>query len=158
MHRSRGLDSSQVSGAPSRGRNLSRRTRYVLPLPETFADRCDQYFDTRRHVLDAFELQLKALLLSLSNSAKLRHSLQTSLGELQSALLSLSQCDLSTSLKSILEQAAAVQRKLRELSEAQSSAEEQIGGLTSVAEGYSRLCASVKVRSSLTAESASTLD
>lgn len=107
-----------------------------------------QYFETRRSTLDSFEAQLRSLLSALSNAAKVRSSLQTSLGELQTSLLVLSQCDLSTSLRGALEQAAGVQRRLRELGEQQSISEEQIGGITSVTEGYARLCGSVKVSSS----------
>ena len=108
-----------------------------------------QYFDTRRQTLDTFEVQLRSLLLSLSNAAKHRAALQGSLGELESALLGLSMCDLSGPLKGALEKSAGVQKRLRELSERQSESEEEIGGLTSVAEGYARLCGSVKVSLSL---------
>jgi sorting nexin-1/2 len=105
-----------------------------------------KYFDTRRQTLDSFETQLRLLLVSLANSAKLRHTLQTSLGELQAAFIALASCDLSGPLRSALEKAAGLQGKLRESSEAQSTSEEEIGGLTSTAEGYARLCGSVKVR------------
>lgn len=44
-----------------------------------------------------------------------------------------------------MDQAANVQRRLRELSEQQCASEEQIGGLTNVAEGYVRLCLSIRV-------------
>lgn len=104
-----------------------------------------QYFDTRRQILDTFETQLRFLLASLSAAAKVRHSLQESLNELQSAFLGLSQCDLSGPLRKALEDAANVQKRLWELSEEQSASEDQIGGLTSVAEVYARLCASARV-------------
>lgn len=104
-----------------------------------------QFFDNRKQTLENFESHLRSLLAALATAAKLRTTLQTSLGELQSAFLGLSQCDLSSQLRGALEQSAAVQRQLRELSEKQSSSEEQIGGITSVAEGYARLCGSVKV-------------
>lgn len=90
-------------------------------------------------------MQLRSLLVSLANAAKHRAALQGSLGELESALLGLSMCDLSGPLRGALEKSAGVQKRLRELSERQSESEEQIGGLTSVAEGYARLCGSVKV-------------
>ena len=145
---------SGEQGIPRIARKLYRRTQilrngrgeYCLSSLRQLTDFLDvQYFDTRRHILDSFELQLRSLLVSLAASSKSRHALQTSLGELQSALLALSQCDLSTPLKGALEQAAGVKRKLRELSEVQSANEEETGGLTSVAEGYARLCGSVRV-------------
>ncbi|ORY92476.1 Vps5 C terminal like-domain-containing protein [Leucosporidium creatinivorum] len=103
------------------------------------------YFDTRRHILDTFETQLRSLLTSLSSASKVRHSLQASISELQSAFLGLAQCDLSPSLRKVLEDAARLQEKLRRLSEEQSASEEMIGGLNSVAEGYARLCASARL-------------
>ncbi|KAK4690987.1 hypothetical protein P7C70_g9445, partial [Phenoliferia sp. Uapishka_3] len=105
----------------------------------------DEYFDTRRQTLDSFELHLKSLLVSLSNAAKHRAALQTSIGELESALLGLSLCDLSGPLRGALEKSVSVQKRLKELGERQLQSEEQIGGLTSVAEGYARLCGSVKL-------------
>lgn len=69
------------------------------------------------------------------------------MAELQSAFIALSTCDLSGALRTVLEKAAGLQKRLRELSEEQSRSEEEIGGLTSTAEGYARLCGSVKVRS-----------
>lgn len=104
-----------------------------------------QYFDTRRQVLETFESQLRSLLASLAAAAKVRHSLQASIAELQSAFLGLASCDLSPSLRRALEDAARVQDRLRQLSEEQSQSEDQIGGLNSVAEGYARLCASARV-------------
>lgn len=84
---------------------------------------------------------------SLASAAKVRSAFQGSLGELQAALSILASCDLSGPLRKALEEAASVQKRLQELSEKQSESEEQIGGLTSVAEGYARLCGSVKVSS-----------
>ncbi|GAA6048267.1 hypothetical protein JCM3770_006512 [Rhodotorula araucariae] len=104
----------------------------------------DEYFDQRRQQLDAFETQLRSLIDSLAKAAKARHALQGSIAELQSAFLALAQCDLSSSLRSLLDEAAAVQKKLYDLAEAQAAQEEKIDGLTTVAESYARLCASAR--------------
>ncbi|GAA5984344.1 hypothetical protein JCM11641_006190 [Rhodosporidiobolus odoratus] len=104
----------------------------------------DEYFDQRKQQLDAFETQLRSLLVSLSNAAKARSALHASIAELQSAFLALAQCDLSSSLRKLYNEAAAVQKKIHDLAEAQCMQEEQIGGLVSVAESYARLCASAK--------------
>ncbi|BGP48060.1 Vacuolar protein sorting-associated protein vps5 [Rhodotorula kratochvilovae] len=104
----------------------------------------DDYFDQRRQQLDAFETQLRSLLDSLGKAAKARHGLQGSIAELQSAFLALAQCDLSSSLRSLLDEAAAVQKKLFDLAEAQAAQEEKIDGLTTVAESYARLCTSAR--------------
>ncbi|KAM0748347.1 Vps5-domain-containing protein [Meredithblackwellia eburnea MCA 4105] len=105
----------------------------------------DEYFDNRRQTLDTFEVQLKGLLSSITNAAKYRAALHQSYGELQSALIGLSLCDLSGPLRSVLEKGAALQKRLLELGDEQLASEEQIGGLTAVAEGYARLCGSVKL-------------
>lgn len=104
-----------------------------------------QYFDNRKHDLEVFETQLRSLLDSLTAAAKVRHTLQASIAELQVAFLALAQCDLSPTLRRVLEDAARVQEKIKRLSEAQSASEDQIGGLTSVVEGYARLCSSARV-------------
>ncbi|KPV75441.1 uncharacterized protein RHOBADRAFT_26766 [Rhodotorula graminis WP1] len=104
----------------------------------------DDYFDQRRQQLEAFETQLRTLIDSLAKAAKARHALQGSVAELQSAFLALAQCDLSSSLRKLLDEAATVQKKLYDLSEAQAADEEKIDGLTTVAESYARLCTSAR--------------
>ncbi|GAA5963118.1 hypothetical protein JCM3765_001776 [Sporobolomyces pararoseus] len=104
----------------------------------------DEYFENRRHALDTFETQLRALLTSLSAAAKARSSLQTSISELQASFLALAESDLSTQLRKLFNEAASLQKKLHDLSEAQAVSEEQIGGLVSVAESYARMCASAR--------------
>ncbi|GAA6002479.1 hypothetical protein JCM10207_001143 [Rhodosporidiobolus poonsookiae] len=104
----------------------------------------DEYFEQRKQNLDAFETQLRGLITSLSAAAKARAALQSSIAELQSAFLALAQSDLSSTLRKLFDQAAAVQGKIHALAEAQSAHEEQIGGLFSVAESYARLCASAR--------------
>lgn len=106
-----------------------------------------QYFDNRKHTLETFETQLRALLESLSAAAKVRHALHTSFAELQVAFLALAQCDLSPTLRRVLEDAARVQERIKRLNEEQSASEDAIGGLNSVLEGYARLCASARVSS-----------
>ncbi|BGP16058.1 Vacuolar protein sorting-associated protein vps5 [Rhodosporidiobolus nylandii] len=104
----------------------------------------DEYFDQRKQHLDIFETQLRALLVSLHTASRARSALHSSIAELQSAFLALASCDLSSTLRGLFDQAAAVQNKIHDLAEAQSQHEEQIGGLMSVAESYARLCASAK--------------
>ncbi|GAA5893727.1 hypothetical protein JCM5296_001118 [Sporobolomyces johnsonii] len=104
----------------------------------------DDYFEQRRHALDTFETQLRSLLTSVSAAAKARSALQVSTVELQSAFLALSQCDLSTPLRKVLDEAASLQKRLHDLSEAQAVSDEQIGGLVSVAESYARMCTSAR--------------
>ncbi|GAA5919562.1 hypothetical protein JCM1841_001015 [Sporobolomyces salmonicolor] len=104
----------------------------------------DDYFEQRRHALDTFETQLRSLLTSLSAAAKARSALQVSTAELQSAFLALSQCDLSSPLRKVLDEAASLQKRLHDLSEAQAVSDEQIGGLVSVAESYARMCTSAR--------------
>ncbi|GAA5845988.1 hypothetical protein JCM9279_004748 [Rhodotorula babjevae] len=104
----------------------------------------DDYFDQRRQQLEAFETQLRTLLDSLAKAAKARHALQGSVAELQSAFLALAQCDLSSTLRKLLDEAATVQKKLYDLAEAQAADEEKIDGLTTVAESYARLCTSAR--------------
>ncbi|GAA5907174.1 hypothetical protein JCM8208_006712 [Rhodotorula glutinis] len=104
----------------------------------------DDYFDQRRQQLEAFETQLRTLIDSLAKAAKARHALQGSVAELQSAFLALAQCDLSSSLRKLLDEAATVQKKLYDLSEAQAADEEKIDGLPTVAESYARLCTSAR--------------
>lgn len=105
----------------------------------------DDYFDTRRASLDTFELQLKALLTSLHAASAARVALYGGLADLEIALANLAHCEVSDALRGALEGAAVLQGKLRNLGEGQTRAEEGLGGLTSVAEGYARLCASAKV-------------
>ncbi|GAA5835671.1 hypothetical protein JCM11251_002991 [Rhodosporidiobolus azoricus] len=104
----------------------------------------DEYFEQRKHQLDVFETQLRSLLHSLHTAAKARATLHASIAELQSAFLALGQCDLSSTLRRLFDQAAAVQKRIYDLAEAQMAHEEQIGGLVNVAESYARLCASAK--------------
>lgn len=106
-----------------------------------------QYFDERKQQLDIFETQLRSLLTSLSSAAKARSTLSSSIAELESAFLALTQCDLSSTLRKLMNQAAEVQRKIHDLAEQQSAGDEVMGGLVSVVESYARLCASAKVRS-----------
>jgi len=105
-----------------------------------------QYFEHRRQSLETFETQLRSLLASLSAAAKARSALQNSIAELQSAFLALAESDLSTQLRKLFAEAASLQKKLHDLSEAQAINDEQIGGLVSVAESYARMCASARVR------------
>ncbi|GAA6012246.1 hypothetical protein JCM11491_007070 [Sporobolomyces phaffii] len=104
----------------------------------------DEYFENRRHALETFEAQLRALLTSLSTAAKARSVLHASLAELQSAFLALAESDLSTQLRKLFAEAASLQKKLHDLAEAQAISDEQIGGLVSVAESYARMCASAR--------------
>ncbi|GAA5999356.1 hypothetical protein JCM5350_007035 [Sporobolomyces pararoseus] len=104
----------------------------------------DEYFENRRHALDTFETQLRALLTSLSAASKARQVLQTSMSELQASFLALAESDLSTQLRKLFNEAASLQKKLHDLSEAQAVSDEQIGGLVSVAESYARMCASAR--------------
>ncbi|GAA5878673.1 hypothetical protein JCM16303_002164 [Sporobolomyces ruberrimus] len=104
----------------------------------------DEYFENRRHILETFETQLRSLLTSLSAAAKARSVLQASLAELQTAFLALAESDLSTQLRKLFAEAASLQKKLHDLSEAQAVSDEQIGGLVSVAESYARMCASAR--------------
>ncbi|GAA5836177.1 hypothetical protein JCM3766R1_001986 [Sporobolomyces carnicolor] len=104
----------------------------------------DEYFENRRHTLDTFETQLRALLTSLSAAAKARSVLQASFADLQVAFLALAESDLSLQLRKLFTEAAALQKKLHDLSEAQAIHDEQIGGLVSVAESYARMCASAR--------------
>ncbi|GAA5901547.1 hypothetical protein JCM6882_006309 [Rhodosporidiobolus microsporus] len=104
----------------------------------------DEYFEHRKQQLDVFETQLRSLLTSFHNAAKARATLHASIAELQSAFLALAQCDLSSTVRKLFDQAAGVQRRIYELAEAQMAHEEQIGGLVNVAESYARLCASAK--------------
>ncbi|BGP02650.1 Vacuolar protein sorting-associated protein vps5 [Rhodotorula toruloides] len=104
----------------------------------------DDYFDLKRQQLEAFETQLRSLITALAAAAKARSTLQASVAELQSAFLALAQCDLSSSLRKLFDEAAAVQKKVYDLAEAQSVHDEQIGGLISVAESYARLCTSAR--------------
>ncbi|BGO94026.1 hypothetical protein NBRC10512_003659 [Rhodotorula toruloides] len=104
----------------------------------------DDYFDLKRQQLEAFETQLRSLITALAAAAKARSTLQASVAELQSAFLALAQCDLSSSLRKLFDEAAAVQKKVFDLAEAQSVHDEQIGGLISVAESYARLCTSAR--------------
>ncbi|GAA6002156.1 uncharacterized protein JCM10292_000783 [Rhodotorula paludigena] len=104
----------------------------------------DDTFEQRRIQLETFETQLRSLLVSLAAAHKARHALQSSVAELQSAFLSLAQCDLSSSLRKLLDEAAAVQNKLYDLAEAQNAHEERLDGLTTVLESYARLCTSAR--------------
>ncbi|GAA6060073.1 hypothetical protein JCM10212_003034 [Sporobolomyces blumeae] len=104
----------------------------------------DEYFENRRNALDTFETQLRSLLTSLSAAAKARSVLQASYAELQSAFLALAESDLSTKLRRAFNEAAALQKKLHDLNEAQAAGDEQIGGLINVVESYARMCASAR--------------
>lgn len=95
-----------------------------------------------------FETQLRGLVDKLAAAAKARSTLQVSIAELQAAFLALSQCDLSSSLRKLYDQAATVQQKLYDLGAAQAAHDERVGSLLSVAESYARMCASAKVCSS----------
>lgn len=117
-----------------------------------------QYFDLKRQQLEAFETQLRSLITALAAAAKARSTLQASVAELQSAFLALAQCDLSSSLRKLFDEAASVQKKVYDLAEAQSAHDEQIGGLISVAESYARLCTSARVSQPLFCDSADHAD
>ncbi|GAA5911460.1 uncharacterized protein JCM6883_005763 [Sporobolomyces salmoneus] len=104
----------------------------------------DEYFENRRHALDTFETQLRSLLTSLSVAAKARSVLQASFADLQASFLALAESDLSTQLRKLFNEAASLQKRLYDLSEAQAVSDEQIGGLVSVAESYARMCASAR--------------
>jgi sorting nexin-1/2 len=111
-----------------------------------FSSLLPQYFEERKLQLDIFETQLRSLLTSLASASKARQTLASSLAELEAAFLALAQCDLSSTLRKLMDQAAGVQRKIHDLAEQQSAQDEQMGGLVSVVESYARLCASAKVR------------
>ena len=115
-----------------------------LPGGPSFTE-FDDYFDQRKATLDTFEIQLKALLTAFHNAAGQRVALQNGLADLEAAFAALAHCELSAGLSHALEAAATVQKRLRAVGEQQHKSEEAIGGLVSVAEGYSRLCASAKV-------------
>ena len=104
-----------------------------------------QFFDQRRQQLDVFESQLRSLVDKLALANKARSGLQASIAELQSAFITLSQCDLSSSLRKLYDQAATVQQKLHDLASSQTEHDERVGSLLSVAESYARMCASAKV-------------
>ncbi|SGZ28382.1 BQ5605_C027g10325 [Microbotryum silenes-dioicae] len=104
----------------------------------------DDYFDDRRHQLEAFETALRALITSLSNASKVRHSVQDSLAELQTSLAGLASCDLSKSLRGAIDEASRVQQRLFEIGERHLASDEQVGALINVAEMYARLCASAR--------------
>lgn len=104
-----------------------------------------QFFDQRRQQLDVFETQLRSLVDKLASANKARSGLQASIAELQSAFITLSQCDLSSSLRKLYDQAATVQQKLHDLASSQTDHDERVGSLLSVAESYARMCASAKV-------------
>ncbi|GAA5861846.1 hypothetical protein JCM3774_001324 [Rhodotorula dairenensis] len=104
----------------------------------------DEFFDQRRQQLDVFETQLRSLVDKLASANKARSGLQTSIAELQSAFIALSQCDLSSSLRKLYDQAATVQQKLHDLASSQADHDERVGSLLSVAESYARMCASAK--------------
>ncbi|SDA07577.1 BZ3501_MvSof-1269-A2-R1_Chr6-2g08679 [Microbotryum saponariae] len=104
----------------------------------------DDYFDERRHQLEAFEAALRALITSLSNASKVRHSVQDSLAELQTSLAGLASCDLSKSLRGAIDEASRVQQRLFEIGERHLASDEQVGALINVAEMYARLCASAR--------------
>ncbi|GAA6027358.1 hypothetical protein JCM8097_002624 [Rhodosporidiobolus ruineniae] len=104
----------------------------------------DEFFEQRKQSFDVFEAQLRSLIASLSSAAKARSALNSSIAELQSAFLALAQCDLSSTLRRLLDESAALQKKIFELAEQQAAQEEQMGGLVNVAESYTRLCASAK--------------
>lgn len=104
-----------------------------------------QFFDQRRQQLDVFESQLRSLVDKLALANKARSGLQASIAELQSAFITLSQCDLSSSLRKLYDQAATVQQKLHDLASSQTDHDERVGSLLSVAESYARMCASAKV-------------
>lgn len=104
----------------------------------------DDFFDNRKVILDGFEAQLRSLIGTLSVATKLRVHVHSSLGELADAFAALATCDISGPLKAAFERAAAVERRTRELAEQQLRSEEQVGGLTSTAEAYLRLCSSVR--------------
>ena len=70
------------------------------------------------------------------------------MSELQASFLALAESDLSTQLRKLFNEAASLQKKLHDLSEAQAVSDEQIGGLVSVAESYARMCASARVSQS----------
>lgn len=110
----------------------------VVPVPW-------QFFDQRRQQLEVFETQLRGLVEKLASANKARSGLQTSIAELQSAFIALSQCDLSSSLRKLYDQAATVQQKLHDLASTQAEHDERVGSLLSVAESYARMCASAKV-------------
>ncbi|GAA5981972.1 hypothetical protein JCM10908_004688 [Rhodotorula pacifica] len=104
----------------------------------------DDFFEQRRQQLDIFEVQLRSLVEKLASANKARSGLQASIAELQSAFIALSQCDLSSSLRKLYDQAATVQQKLHDLASSQAEHDERVGSLLSVAESYARMCASAK--------------
>jgi sorting nexin-1/2 len=104
-----------------------------------------QFFDQRRQQLEVYETQLRSLVDKLASANKARSGLQASIAELQSAFIALSQCDLSSSLRKLYDQAATVQQKLHDLASSQTDHDERVGSLLSVAESYARMCASAKV-------------
>ena len=104
-----------------------------------------QFFNQRRQQLDVFETQLRSLVDKLASANKARSGLQASIAELQSAFITLSQCDLSSSLRKLYDQAVTVQQKLHDLASSQTEHDERVGSLLSVAESYARMCASAKV-------------
>ncbi|SCV67418.1 BQ2448_5029 [Microbotryum intermedium] len=105
----------------------------------------DDYFDDRRHQLEAFEAALRSLIVSLSNVSKVRHSLQDGLAELQTSLAGLATCDLSKSLRGAIDEASRVQQRLYDIGQHHLASDEQMGALVNVAETYARLCASARV-------------
>ncbi|TKA55129.1 hypothetical protein B0A53_02099 [Rhodotorula sp. CCFEE 5036] len=104
----------------------------------------DEFFDQRRQQLEVYETQLRSLVDKLASANKARSGLQASIAELQSAFIALSQCDLSSSLRKLYDQAATVQQKLHDLASSQTDHDERVGSLLSVAESYARMCASAK--------------
>ncbi|KAM0787508.1 hypothetical protein ACM66B_003580 [Microbotryomycetes sp. NB124-2] len=128
---------------PTESRGLFSSLGSVISGP-TFVE-FDDFFEQRKHLLDAYETQLRALLVSLGAAAKARQSLHGSMSELQASLLALADCDLSTALKGVLVELAKLQNKLKQLGEKQTLSDERVGGLHSTVETYARLCASAKL-------------
>ncbi|KAK4051243.1 Vacuolar protein sorting-associated protein vps5 [Microbotryomycetes sp. JL201] len=128
---------------PTESRGLFSSLGSIVSGP-TFVE-FDDFFEQRKHFLDAYETQLRALLLSLAAAAKARQGLHGSISELQSSLLALADCDLSSALKNVLVHAANLESKLRQLGEQQTLSDERVGGLHSTIETYARLCASAKL-------------
>ncbi|KAK4056043.1 Vacuolar protein sorting-associated protein vps5 [Microbotryomycetes sp. JL221] len=129
--------------SPSENKGLLRSWGNVISGP-TFVE-FDDFFEQRKHLLEAFETQLKTLLLSLTTASKARQSLHDSLAELQASLCALADCDLSRSLKNTLLEAAKLQDKVKRLGQEQLASEDRVDGFNSVIETYARLSASAKL-------------
>lgn len=136
------MASSIIGGSSSASSHLDTKPSFFSSLTSPRFAEFDEFFDQRRTMLDALEVGLKSLIISLSACIKNRLALSSAAAELSASYTALATCELSDNVKTALKGLSDAERKRAEVAEAQAREEEHV--LLAVADQYSRSIVSVR--------------